>query len=1116
MGSISATTDRLEPPRALLDEAYRSLDYLKGTLLTATNAPLPSSREAEEWLDKGDWLALAHTVGAEKIFFVNNDPVIVFYALQQIPHEDILLDIFRRIWCMARPQCLFLALPGELRVYRLNQAPAVTITELQKRQLAIAHDISQVAEKLHAYRRTQVESGLLFAEKFFGDFEERADRQLIQDLKTIRLYLLRTGLQQNFAHALIGRSIFIRYLEDRNVLKMEHYEEIARGHPEWANCLQEELEKPDLRPGQEKRIYVRVLRNKDFTYALFDWLAEHFNGDMFPKDAEEKQAIDEKKHLHGLRSFLLGYSDINQPTLFFWAYDFEIIPIELISSIYEEFYHKENIYDKRKEVKQDDKGTYYTPSVLVEFILSQVLTEERLATNPRIVDPACGSGIFLVEAFRRIVRYHYKLQAGKALQAENLRHILREQLRGIEINEEATRVAAFSLYLALLHYQQPPDILNWRLPNLLFKAGQLEDDNHFNTLFCSNTFSLVEEERQYVGKALETTRYKGRKEDEKLYHSPGDLPIALHSCDIIAGNPPWGFEKGTTKEIQQAKKQQEQWCQHFGWSIGDKEQSQAFIARALSLLKTGGECGLLASTGIFFNHRDNSKAFRQRWLSEATIKTVVNFAHVRHAFFHKKANAPFAFIHFQAVAPPADHWISYLSVKKTVATDKAQLFVLGQPDIRRVRQADLIYHDFLWKVYWWGNHHDAAFIKALRINPTISELGQKKHWSEPGRGFQATSFTYRNKPSAWLRDYKVLPTEDFQRYGPVDISLLQEPPEEVTRLPSSDRIQIGWRLLIGQGITQANGVNGRIEARLENRTYCFDSSIFGINLDEAEEWERKIIIGIAWSSLARYYYFMIAGTWGGWRHKIRLEDAMSLPIRFPKEDRLRHNIIDIVDILLQWPVQDYLESGLQQAVKPLEQQLDEAIFELYQLNEAQRDLVLDTCETTLEFFYQHSKSEAIQSLARYPRLTQGIIDDLPKSRARERGLEGYLFAFLSIWNHQLEPDGEFYWRVIRPAQIPMIAVVFTTQEVGDALPTITTSDEQEWQQVLEQCANALHYPISRRIYIDGMVRVVTDTEIYVIKRDERRLWTRSMAREDAEATLVQLMYLQEHMLEETV
>ncbi len=95
----------------------------------------------------------------------------------------------------------------------------------------------------------------------------------------------------------------------------------------------------------------------------------------------------------------------------------------------------------------------------------------------------------------------------------------------------------------------------------------------------------------------------------------------------------------------------------------------------------------------------------------------------------------------------------------------------------------------------------------------------------------------------------------------------------------------------------------------------------------------------------------------------------------------------------------------------------------------------------------------------------------------------------------------------------MIAIVFTTQEVSDPLPAIDTTDEQEWTGVLDRCSKALRQKVSHRIYIDNMMRVVTDTEIYIIKRDERRLWTRSMAREDAEATLVQLMHLQEILKE---
>lgn len=1119
MSNMPTTTGQLEAPRAFLDEVYRSLGYDQGALFSAVERPEPGTREEEEWLEKGDWLALAHKVGAEKLLFVNNDPVLVFFASSHDPQdENALVETFRRVWCMARPLYLFIALVGELRVYRLDRTPTRDAQSLHSNEsIEPIRRVAEVAEKLQAYRREQLELGRLPGDRYFGD-DQRADKRLIQDLKTIRKELLDTGLEAKYAHALIGRSIFIRYLEDRGVIDEQYYlDNVVKNNQLWRKTLLNEIDRSDLAPGNEHRRYYRILSDKDFTFALFRQLSADFNGDMFP-NVDEEEKHDTEDHLKLIQRLLVGDTDKWQRTLFLWAYNFEIIPIELISSIYEEFYHKENAHlqnikqNGKKGKRQDDMKTHYTPSVLVEFVLSQLLPPDRLATKPTILDPACGSGIFLVEAFRRIVRYHVQRQ--EELSPESLRQILREQIRGIEINEEAVRVAAFSLYLALLHYQEPPTIRQKRLPNLIYNERRAEDENHYRVLFKNNTFALVEAERGQVKRTLEeSSRYTGRREDERLYQSLEALPVGLHSCDIITGNPPWGFEKGVKEEIRKAQEQAKRWCKYFDWTIGYKEPSQEFIARSLSLLKAGGECGLLISTGVFLKHHDNSKAFRQRWLEETTIETVVNFAHVRHEFFN--ADAPFAFVHFVANPAPSDHWVRYWSAKKTEMVDKTRMVVLALPDIRRVRQIDLACNDFLWKVYWWGNHRDAALIKAIRLHPTLSELAKNRKWPEPGRGFQAASPTYKNIPSNWLKDYLELDPEYFQRYGQIDPSILRPPPEEVTRLPTSSSIQNGWRLLIGQGITQAAGIDGRVEARLEPLPYCFNSSIHGMNVNGAEDWERKVLIGIVWSSLARYYYFMTASSWGTWHHQLHCEEAMGLPVCSPSEDTLRLRIVHIVDELLKWPTAGKSYKEILYEVAPLEDELDNAIFDLYQLNASERDLVLDLCETNLEFLYRHSEGNAARPVERYPLSPQGLIRDLSDNRRQEKGLEGYLYAFLKVWNREIAPEGEFRWRVIRPQHVPMIAVVFTTQEVGDSIPSLDTTDEQEWASVLGRCSEALKQEISHRIYIDSMVRVVTDREIYIIKRDERRLWTRSMAREDAEATLVQAMHLQE-MMQETV
>ena len=162
-------------------------------------------------------------------------------------------------------------------------------------------------------------------------------------------------------------------------------------------------------------------------------------------------------------------------------------------------------------------------------------------------------------------------------------------------------------------------------------------------------------------------------------------------------------------------------------------------------------------------------------------------------------------------------------------------------------------------------------------------------------------------------------------------------------------------------------------------------------------------------------------------------------------------------------------------------------------------------------------SESVKPVENYPQQHQGLFNDINKNRQTQKGLEGYLQAFLDIWNRELEPDGEFSWQIILPQfqglENPMLAVIFSTQEYGEKPQPVSQSDQKQWIGIIAQLArqeNGLLVPYnSHQIYLDGLVRSVSDTEIIIIKRNERRFWTRSMAREDAEATMLQIINLQE-------
>ena len=82
-----------------------------------------------------------------------------------------------------------------------------------------------------------------------------------------------------------------------------------------------------------------------------------------------------------------------------------------------------------------------------------------MSHTAKVLDPACGSGVFLVEAFRRLARLKAK-RHGRALTRDELHELLGSQIFGMDIDRQAVYVTAFSLYLALLELDpdpQPPD-----------------------------------------------------------------------------------------------------------------------------------------------------------------------------------------------------------------------------------------------------------------------------------------------------------------------------------------------------------------------------------------------------------------------------------------------------------------------------------------------------------------------------------------------------------------------------------------------------------------------------------------------------------------------------------
>jgi Eco57I restriction-modification methylase len=1086
----------IDPPELFIKRVYEDLEYDKGDLLEASDVPIASN--IDEWLNKGDWLSLAKRVQAERVFFVDNNPVIIF-AKNHDRDPNLWMKYFNETWCMARPQLLFLAQPGELSVFDLSRPP-IRFQDSEgpkERLLKIVKRAADVQAELANYHRSQIESGKLFEEKRFGD-DNRADRALIKDLKIVRSKLIDNGLPAKYAHTLIGRSIFIRYLEDREILLGDYFSSLTEKNVRWKNSVNRAINNTDSYK-HTLSIYSQILHEKSLVYMLFRKLQSDFNGDMFRLTSTE-ESIVKKKHLKILQDFLL--CRIQGPSLFFFAYKFEIIPIELISSIYEEFYSTEH-------GKSENHGSYYTPYSLVEFLLTNTLDQDMLNTNPRILDPACGSGIFLVGAFRRIVR-HKVSKLERCLRPLELKKILREQIMGIDISEEAIRVAALSLYLSLLHFLKESDILkNKRLPNLIYNSNNSKDnsDRCFNNLLPFNAFDI----------------------DPNIKHDSVRIKFSKNSFDVIVGNPPWGDAKNSDISNKPGGNLVLSWCKDNNKLIGDKELSQAFIHRSIDLLRNGGIIGLLVSTGVFFKQSSKSKQFRRQWLSAVKLKQVVNFALVRSVFFSfkdktTKATSPFASIIFEKEQFDPSHCFSYWSAKRTAFIERSQCVLLTLSDLKTISQRSVMENDFLWKVYWLGGHKDEQLIKYLKLRNTLREIigPDKPELKLIAQGFVVAKI--KQKDSGWLKEYKVLPTKHFHRYGPIEDHWFEGSPSKVKNT-STKSIYEGDRILIKRGITskkdkEQHRERGKIIARLESKPFCFRNSIHGIRLPEELKLDYNVLLGILWSSLSRYYLWMTCGSWGSWHDEIQKPYLENIPVCLPNNNEMRQRISNIVKQLNEFNSKEHgifgddymLQHEIIKREKELEQELDQAVFDLYELSDTERDLVQDTCTMGIDLFYRGLNSDAIKPAYHQNSntISYGRIQDLFSKTNELIEIIPYLGVFLEIWNYEIGAEGELTWQLISPkSNSPLLAVVFNLIGKNEKLPTVKTSHEKVWNDTLNQLSKQSRYSVgSKRIYIDGLVRIVTNQDIIIIKRNERRLWTKSAARDDAEATILKAIYLE--------
>lgn len=392
----------------------------------------------------------------------------------------------------------------------------------------------------------------------------------LSEWNDIKGELLDEGVQR-----LLDRLIFLRVAEDRGI------------EPPTLIPLVREWEAS--RNKNEVPLYKSMVKK-------FRELAETYDSNLFSKhpfeDWEEYGGATEKviRILYGKA----GY----------YEYDFKLMPADVLGSVYENYLgYKLSKSKKETEISKDSKkrkeqGIYYTPHFIVDYIVENALRPvlDRCRSlddlkRVKVVDPACGSGSFLIKALDMIyTKYQDFGDRGRAVFTKI--QILTDNIYGVDLDAQAVEIARLNLLISALDEKM-------KLPSL---ANNIKNGN-----------SLIS------GTDRELEKYFGKKwRDKKPFNWQEEFPEAFKQggFDVIIGNPPYvnlanikdAGERGYLKsEFKTAKNKSDLYS--------------FFTEKAINLLKENGSLGFIFSNSWLGT--DSFSKFRKFLIENTKIETLV-------------------------------------------------------------------------------------------------------------------------------------------------------------------------------------------------------------------------------------------------------------------------------------------------------------------------------------------------------------------------------------------------------------------------------------------------------------------------------------------------------------
>ena len=802
----------------------------------------------------------------------------VYFKYVDDPGDVPIADWQREVWNQGFAPLLWIVSPERVDLHNGFGAPRGP-DEADANRLETFKLLDAELARLDTFAgRLAMETGRFWSGESRVSRETCVDRRLLRDLRNVERALVAADLQRGEAQALIGRCIFAKYLIDREIVTERRLRALC-GHADLPDALGD--------PAAAGR--------------LFAWLRDTFNGDMFPS----AEPVPAAGHLDSVARFLTG-EDLETGQRHFFPYRFDVIPVELVSAIYEQFVHS-SASESTGANPARREGVYYTPLAAVSLVLDEVF--DGLTGTESVLDLSCGSGVFLVEALRRLVRL--KTGAGTPSRGA-IRETLYNQVYGVDVSEAAVRIAAFSLYLAALELDpdpQPPVALRFEplqdgTPPALVAPPRRGGD-------VALRFEPLQDRTLLVGDARTI-------EETSAGRAVLTAGGGLKRFDVIVGNPPWSFRgRAGTAARRDAGPQA---------PLQPRGQSLDFVARARDFAHDGTRFGMILSATPFFGRSATAARAVRDTVDALSPVTLINLSDLSRWLF-PKANMPAIALLARPRRGRADR-LTLVQARWSPAGERSHTIEIAPSDVATLPTASWTRNAGLFKAAFLGRRPDLLLLDELweKHEPLEARLDAMGVRFRTG-----LIFGDRSQNAAFL---KGLPVADKKAVGPFSLAMEKLPVIDWSRA-ERPRQRDFYRppILLVREFMQGAPRPGAIVA-VADRDVVFTDSCYGASFSDMRPDTAYLVAGILGSALASWYFLMTGSAFGLWMRRLKQKDFAAMPVPLLERSLESDAGRRIVRLVRAFHRQAPAAADGWKA-------LDDAVFDLYELDDADRIVVRD-------------------------------------------------------------------------------------------------------------------------------------------------------------------------------